>query len=64
MCNHKQESSNRDRDRIYNRQNHDRIDNLPRPQNHDRIEEQQTNIQNNSRKFSIGNKISKEINRF
>ena len=51
MCNHDQESNNRDRDRIHNRQNHNRIDNSPRPQNHDRIEQQQMNIQNNNRQF-------------
>ena len=62
MCNHDQESNNRDRDRIHNRQNHDRIDNPPRPQNHDRIEQRQTNTQNNNKRFRIGTKISNVIN--
>ena len=63
MCNHNQESDNRDRDRIHNRQNHNRIDNTLRPQNHDRIEQLQMNIQNNNRQFRIGTKISNIINR-
>ena len=57
MCNHNQESNNRDRDRIHNRQNHNRIDNSPRPQNHNRIEQRQMNIQNNNRQLRIGTKI-------
>ena len=62
MCNHDRESNNRDRDRIQNRQNHDRIDSSPRPQNHNRIEQQQANTRNNNRQFRIGVKISNTIN--